>query len=333
MPLMDYFTSGGDPMAAVMKQIQGAMESFGSRGGTPPQPTQAPVNPQNAWSLFSGSTNPYTSTGPSKEYQEQRAMERAAYPIVGGVTDVGGARTYDRNEARRGIHSFNVPSVVEDRYGERYVTEGKSLPPMPQEGHAPGSTAAGRRGIETWPEGKLDMKKIFNMKAPRWLRKEMEIELGNLPYYDTDRFTDISTPRPRYNPEMASPKKPYSIGDVIAKWLLETGGLNLKGKWEKDNYEPAGTQEGGPFREGFASALPDVPPQALKTYGGTWLEKYPDLIRSHRENVIRAQGGIKRSADVGEGKTRLDRVWPDDMVEMLWNYFYPRYLESGRYNK
>jgi hypothetical protein len=77
MPLMDYFNSGGDPMAAIMKQIQGAMESFGSRGGTPPQPTQmGPVNPQNAWSLFSGSTNPYTSTGPSKEYQQQRAIEK-----------------------------------------------------------------------------------------------------------------------------------------------------------------------------------------------------------------------------------------------------------------
>lgn len=305
------------------------------------QPTQVPVNPQNAWSLFSGSTNPYTSTGPSEEYQRQRALERGGERFGHGLADdqsYAPPMSPDPRPSPLSESGWVHDEPGWDTTGTRRGGPGtqpdwqKRLPPKRQRLEA--EVGRGRGGIETWPEGKLDMRKLFSMKAPRYLQEELEEELSTLPYGPIyNRFTDESTPRPRYNPEMASPEKPYSIGDVIAKWLLESGGINLRGKWEEDNYEPGGSSEVGPFREGFASALPDVPPEALETYGGTWLEKYPDLIRSHRKNVIREHGGIKPSADVGEGKSRLDRVWPDDQVEMLWNYFYPKYLESGRYNK
>ena len=241
MPLMDYFTSGGDPMAAVMKQIQGAMESFGSRGGTPPQPTQAPVNPQNAWSLFSGSTNPYTSTGPSEEYQQQRAAERAESKFGQGMYEASegeaaaerrrmAEQITDRNRIRRdpgsrtgasAIQTFDSPYRGTGPIPDEPIT---SRVPVPEdEMMYPEQRVGSRHGIFEPPEHTQDITRILGLRAPRSFARDIQNRINEA--------SDLRSVNWLEEQSGKLIKNPRTIGDWLHNYAVSTapgrGGFHM----------------------------------------------------------------------------------------------------------
>ena len=252
------------------------------------QPIQVPVNPQNVWSLFSGSTNPYTSVGPSEGYQRQRALEREGDRFGQGLVD-------DQSYVSRELPYPDPSLLTESGWGHLEpgfdptgTRQGgvrtqpdlqKRLPPKRQRREA--EVGRGRGGIEEWPEGRFKPELAFNLPAPRYLINQIKMEI------------DEYEGSPRYNQHLASPKNPKTVGDWMAKWLIETGGHNTQGKFEKNNPEP-GAQTRSENR--------------------------------HRESVLKEMGGGV-SPGVGIGK---ENEYDHEYINRMWNHLI-RKIKKGRY--